>query len=66
MSNGSYYYPTNTPAPKNTGGLNAFQLSVQKVIQQNNASWKKSQRNCEKYAATQSNEQWSKRIDRYY
>ncbi len=39
MSNGSYYYPTNTPAPKNTGGLNAFQLSVQKVIQQNNASW---------------------------
>ena len=39
MSNGTYYYPTNTPAPKNTGGLNAFQLSVQKAIQQNNASW---------------------------
>ena len=39
MANGTYYYPTNIPAPKNTGGLNAFQLSVQKVIQQNNASW---------------------------
>ncbi|NQY55949.1 MAG: hypothetical protein HRT86_05580 [Ilumatobacteraceae bacterium] len=39
MANGTYYYPTNIPAPKNTGGLNAFQLSVQKTIQQNNASW---------------------------
>ena len=39
MANGTYYYPTNIPAPKNTGGLNAFQLSVQKAIQQNNASW---------------------------